>query len=95
MGWSDSPKVENWHDDIQTIEQELERRNQIPDLIYTSALGRARHTGEHLGEHFERNVEHCQLLNEVNYGELAEKSKKWVAAHYPLHKMDPFVVLPV
>lgn len=94
MGWSDSPHVEDWLDDVQYIEHQLKVRHQIPDLVYTSALGRARHTGDYLAQQFDRSAQHSQQLNEVNYGSLANKSKKWVAARYPLHKNDPGFVYP-
>ncbi len=94
MGWSDSPRTENWRDDLVYVEDELRRRQRIPDLVYTSALQRSRHTGSYLAGRFGRPVLHSQALNEVNYGSLAEKSKKWVAAHYPLHKRDPEFCYP-
>jgi broad specificity phosphatase PhoE len=89
MGWSDSPRSENWRDDLVYIEDELRRRKKIPDLVYTSALERSRHTGDFLAGRFGRPVLHSQALNEVDYGSLAEKSKKWVVANYPQHKRDP------
>ena len=46
MGWSDSPHVEDWLEDVQFIEHELAQRHLLPDLVFTSALGRARHTGD-------------------------------------------------
>ena len=33
-------------------------------------------------------------LNEVNYGSLYRKSKKWVAANVPEYKTDPDFVFP-
>ncbi len=94
MGWSDSPQVDDWLDDVQFVESELAQRGVQPDLVYTSALGRARHTGDYLAAQFERMAEHSQQLNEVDYGELSEKPKKWVAATYPLHKVDPDFTYP-
>ena len=94
MGWSDSPHVEDWLEDVQFIEHELAQRNLLPDLVYTSALGRARHTGDYLAGQFGRTARHSQQLNEVDYGELAEKPKKWVSANFPLHKVDPDFTYP-
>ena len=39
-------------------------------------------------------VHDSSLLNEVNYGKLYKKSKKWVARHIPEHKVDPDYVYP-
>ena len=94
MGWSDSPRMAGWLDDVVYIERILRQRRQVPDLIYTSALERSRHTGNYLADQFDRPVLNAQHLNEVNYGRLAEKPKKWVAANYPRHKRDPDVVYP-
>lgn len=94
MGWSDSPHAEDWLEDVQFIEHELAQRNMLPDLVYTSALGRARHTGDYLAGQFGRTAQHSQQLNEVDYGDLAEKPKKWVSANFPLHKVDPDFTYP-
>jgi broad specificity phosphatase PhoE len=94
MGWKDSPRAENWLEDVLFIQQELTSREQIPNMVYSSALGRARHTGEYLAEQFGVAAFHSESLNEINYGALAEKPKKWVALNYPLHKKDPEYVYP-
>lgn len=94
MGWSDSPQAEGWREDAVYIEREIMSREQVPALVYTSDLERARLTGDYLGREFDRKVLHSQQLNEINYGDLAEKSKNWVAVNFPLHKKDPDFVYP-
>jgi probable phosphoglycerate mutase len=95
MGWGDSPRVDEWLDDVVFIEETLEQQEVIPDAVYSSALGRARRTGDYFaGKLGQECARHDQQLNEINYGKLTKKSKKWVAAHYPLHKRDPDFVYP-
>lgn len=95
MGWGDSPQVDEWLDDLVFIEQALVQQRITPAAVYTSALGRARRTGNYFAKKLgQRCAHHDPQLNEVNYGRLTEKSKKWVAAHYPLHKKDPDFVYP-
>ena len=95
MGWGDSPQVENWVEDLEFIESQLTARAARPDFICSSALGRARQTAEYFVSRF--NLDTVQIapeLNEINYGTLYKKSKKWVAENYPLHKKDPGFVYP-
>jgi alpha-ribazole phosphatase len=95
MGWGDSPHAEDWLDDVVYIEKTLAENEVIPGIVYSSALGRARHTGDYLaGKLGYECAHHDRQLNEINYGALTEKSKKWVAANYPLHKKDPDFVYP-
>jgi broad specificity phosphatase PhoE len=95
MGWGDSPKAENWLEDLLFVETVLTARGVLPDIVYSSALGRARHTGDYFAEKFElRTAHHRQQLNEINYGILTEKSKKWVTQHFPEHKTDADFVYP-
>ncbi len=95
MGWVDSPRVENWLEDILYIEAVLQQRGAHPDRVYSSALGRARDTADYMSRKLgQGSARHTQQLNEINYGSLSNKSKKWVAAHYPRHKKDPDFVYP-
>lgn len=95
MGWGDSPQVDGWLDDIVFVEQALVKQGITPDTVYSSALGRARRTGDYFAEKLGQPcARHDQQLNEINYGRLTEKSKKWVTANYPLHKKDPDFVYP-
>jgi len=95
MGWGDSPKVENWLEDMLVVEQALYSHGIQPDVIISSALGRSRRTAEYFADRFDvANTEVAHELNEVNYGALYQRPKKWVAEHYPLHKKDPDFVYP-
>ena len=95
MGWVDSPRIENWLEDVLFIEAVLHERDTRPDRVYSSALGRARDTADYISTKLGLgSARHTQQLNEINYGSLSEKPKKWVAAHYPLHKKDPDFVYP-
>lgn len=95
MGWGDSPQVENSVEDLEFIESTLTARAVTPDSIYSSALGRARQTAEYFASGFDiGRVEVAPELNEINYGTLYKKSKKWVAENYPLHKKDPGFIYP-
>ena len=63
--------------------------------IYSSDLERARQTAMFYAKcHGMHIVNDSPLLNEVNYGALYKKSKKWVASHIPQHKVDPDYVYP-
>lgn len=95
MGWSDSPRVENWLEDMHYIEDVLRQKGAQPDLVYCSKLGRSQHTGEYFATQLgAEGPVSCLQFNEVNYGSLAEKPKKWVSANYPQHKQDPDFVYP-
>jgi broad specificity phosphatase PhoE len=90
MGWGDSPQVDEWQEDMLFVEQVLQRHGIHPDSIYSSALERSRQTAAHFAAKLGiTEVQSAQELNEINYGSLFEKSKKWVKEHYPMHKEDP------
>ena len=95
MGWGDSPQAPDSLEDIRFVEQVLQDRAVQPDSIYSSALGRAHHTAQYFAAKYGiAEVQSSPRLNEINYGALYQKSKKWVAEHYPLHKKDPDFVYP-
>jgi alpha-ribazole phosphatase len=95
MGWGDSPKVDNWMEDMTFVESVLDQHTDSIEAIYSSALTRARRTAEHFAACLDVNrVEIAEQLNEINYGSLTEKNKQWVARHYPQHKYDPDFVYP-
>lgn len=95
MGWGDSPQVEEWLDDVQFVEKTLDQQGLVPDVVYSSALGRARRTGDYFAGKLGLGcARHDSRLNEIDYGELTEKPKKWVAEHYPGYKTDPDFVYP-
>jgi len=95
MGWGDSPQADEWLEDMLFVEQVLQHHGIHPDSIYSSVLERSRQTAEYFAAKLDiAEVQAAPELNEINYGSLFQKSKKWVAAHYPRHKKDPDFVYP-
>lgn len=95
LGWGDSPRHSGWQADVEFVGARLAEHGINFDAVHSSDLERARRTAmfhaKNLGIHI---INDTPALNEVNYGKLYKKSKKWVAAHYPLHKKDPDFVYP-
>lgn len=95
LGWGDAPRDRNWKTDIDFVDARLRQYGIRFNAVYSSNLERARQTamfhargrGIHL-------IHDHPALNEVNYGSLYKKEKKWVATHYPQHKKDPDFVYP-
>lgn len=95
MGWRDSPRADSWLEDLQFVEAQLRSEETSIDAILSSALGRARHTADYFAARLEiERVRVAPQLNEINYGQLSNRSKKWVHQHYPQHKKDPDFVYP-
>ncbi|MEN8175664.1 MAG: histidine phosphatase family protein [Pseudomonadota bacterium] len=95
MGWGDAPRAQDWEPDLFYVDELLEKKKVVFDAVYTSFLERARQTGMFFAR--TRGI-HCihdhAELNEVNYGTLFKKSKKWVEKHIPEYKKDPDFVFP-
>lgn len=95
LGWGDAPRVKGWRADVNFVQNRLREQSISFDAIYSSELERARQTAmcyaKMNGIHIVRD---SHQLNEVNYGLLYRKSKKWVAANIPAHKKDPDYVYP-
>ena len=95
LGWGDSPRDQGWEADVEFVSARLREQGVSFDAVYSSDLERSRQTAMFharlLGIHV---IHDDQALNEVNYGKLYKKKKKWVAEHYPLHKIDPNFVYP-
>ncbi len=95
MGWGDSPRSDDWQIDVAFVDGVLHENSLEFSAIYTSNLERARQTGMYHARKREINLIHDQAeLNEINYGSLYKKSKKWVEKHIPKHKKDPDFVYP-
>ncbi len=95
MGWGDSPPVNSWRADIDFITGRLRQQEINFDAIYSSNLDRARQTATCYKNLLGIAATYDTLaLNEVNYGKLYKKKKKWVAANYPQHKKDPDFIYP-
>lgn len=95
LGWGDSPRDKGWRADVEFVSSRLQEENINFDAVYSSDLERSRQTAMFharlLGIHV---IHDTAALNEVNYGKLYKKKKKWVAEHYPRHKKDPDLVYP-
>ena len=95
LGWGDSPRDSGWKADVEYVNAQLQERGIIFDAVYSSDLERARQTAMFHARCFGINIIHdTPALNEVNYGKLYKKKKKWVAEHYPQYKKDPDFVYP-
>ena len=95
LGWGDSPRDKGWRADVEYVSTRLQEHGVSFDAVYSSDLERSRQTAmfhaKRLGIHL---IHDTPALNEVNYGKLYKKKKKWVADHYPKHKKDPDLVYP-
>ena len=95
LGWGDSPRDSGWKADVEYVNAQLKKRGIVFDAVYSSDLERARQTALFHAECFGIDTIHdTPALNEVNYGKLYKKKKKWVAEHYPQYKKDPDFVYP-
>lgn len=95
LGWGDAPRVKSWRTDINFIQNRLREQSIRFDAVYSSELERARQTAMCYAKLNGIHIVHdSHRLNEVNYGLLYRKSKKWVAANIPAHKKDPDYVYP-
>lgn len=95
MGWGDSPRSEDWQIDLAYVDGVMSEHALEFSAVYTSDLERSRQTGMYHAEKRGIKLVHDHTeLNEVNYGSLYKKSKKWVEKHIPQHKKDPDFVYP-
>ena len=79
IGWSESPPVAGWQRDMKHVDKMLRAANIHFETVYTSSLHRARNTGHFYAQSQGISKIHCsKALNEVNYGVLNTKNKKWV-----------------
>lgn len=95
MGWGDAPRVKEWESDLAFVDKQL-RESGVPiDVVYSSFLERARQTAMYYARRRGMHIIHDEpALNEVNYGSLYGKRKRWVAEHFPKYKTDPDFVHP-
>ena len=95
LGWGDSPRDSSWEDDVRFVDEKLQQQDIQFNAVYSSILERSRQTAMfYARRHGVKLIYDSPALNEVNYGKLFKKKKKWVAEHYPLHKKDPDFVYP-
>jgi broad specificity phosphatase PhoE len=95
LGWGDAPRDKGWKADVDFVSTRLRELGIKFDAVYSSDLERSRQTAMFharlLGIHI---IHDTPALNEVNYGTLYKKKKKWVEEHYPQYKKDPDFVYP-
>ena len=95
IGWGDSPRDKGWRADVDFVNERLLEEGISFDAVYSSDLERSRQTAMFHAKLLGLKIIHdTPALNEVNYGKLYKKKKKWVAEHYPRHKKDPDFVYP-
>jgi len=95
LGWGDSPRDKGWRADIDFIGARLLEHAVSIDAIYSSDLKRSRETAKYFAGCYGITRPHKNpALNEVNYGKLYKKKKKWVAKQYPQYKNDPDFIYP-
>jgi broad specificity phosphatase PhoE len=95
MGWTESPPAHGWQADLLAVMQALRTADTSFDHIYTSDLQRALHTGQFYASTLAVNeIVPSAELREIDYGNMAKKSKDWVEKNIPRHKKDPHFVYP-
>jgi broad specificity phosphatase PhoE len=95
MGWGDAPRAEDWEDDLLQVDEAIRAKGIRFDACYSSALGRARETMRYFAAKRGRSsLYSAPELNEVNYGDLFQRPKRWVADTYPEYKTDADFVFP-
>jgi broad specificity phosphatase PhoE len=95
LGWGDSPRDRGWKADVEFVCDRIKENGIKFDAVYSSDLERARKTAMFHAKRIGILIIHdTPALNEVNYGILYKKKKKWVAENYPQHKKDPDLVYP-
>lgn len=93
LGWDDSPPCQDWKTDFDFVDALLTEQGVNIDAVYSSDLERSRQTAKlHARVLGISTVSSSAELNEVNYGEVQQKRKSWVAANYPEHKKNPDMV---
>ena len=95
MGWSDAPPEDDFAEDLYYVEGQLLISKYDFNAVWSSKLERANRTAKFFAKLNKIN-NHIKTdeLNEIDYGLLTNKSKKWAEKHFPKHKMDPDFVYP-
>jgi broad specificity phosphatase PhoE len=95
MGWADAPPAVDWESDLLQVDATIRDRGIRFDACYSSALARARETLRYLAaKRGCQQVQESAALNEVDYGDLMQRRKSWVAKKYPQYKTDADFVFP-
>ena len=95
IGWGESPPADGWQADLYQVYKILDQAGIKFSHVYTSNLQRARQTGQYYADVLPvPSILHNSALNEIDYGRLSTKNKRWVEKHYPKHKKDSGYVYP-
>lgn len=95
MGWSDAPPEDDYEEDLFYVGDVLVRSKLNIDTVWSSNLGRAKNTARFLTSLDNiSSYNSTDKLNEIDYGSLTEKGKKWAEDNYPKHKLDASFVYP-
>lgn len=95
MGWSDAPPEDDFAEDLYFVEGMLLISKYDFDAVWSSKLERANRTAKFFAK-LNKISNHVKSddLNEIDYGLLTNKRKKWAEKHFPKHKIDPDFVYP-
>ena len=95
MGWSDAPPEDDFAEDLYFVEGMLLISKYDFDAVWSSKLERAERTAKFFAT-LNKIPSHVKSdeLNEIDYGSLTNKRKKWAEKHYPKHKNDADFVYP-
>ncbi len=95
MGWSDAPPEDDFAEDLYFVEGMLLISKYDFDAVWSSKLERANRTAKFFAK-LNKIATHVKTddLNEIDYGLLTNKRKKWAEKHFPKHKTDPDFVYP-
>ena len=95
MGWSDAPPEDDFAEDLYYVEGLLLISKFEFDAVWSSKLERANRTAKFFAK-LNKIPNHYKTdeLNEIDYGLLTNKRKKWAEKHFPKHKTDPDFVYP-
>lgn len=95
MGWGDAPRAADWELDLLQVDASIRDSGIHFDAFYSSALGRARETARYFAaKRGCSKVQTTPALNEVNYGDLFQRPKRWVVENFPAYKTDADFVFP-
>lgn len=95
MGWGDAPRDSGWQADLAFVGERFRQHGIRFDAIFSSELTRAQQTARYYARgHGIHILNDFAALNEINYGSLYKKSKKWVRTNIPQHQTDPDFVYP-
>ena len=95
MGWSDAPPEDDFAEDLYFVEGVLLISKYNFDVVWSSKLERANRTAQFFAK-LNKISNHIKTdeLNEIDYGLLTNKRKKWAEKHFPKHKKDPDFIYP-